>query len=107
MSEWTVDTLKEHLEKIIELNDKRYAEVDIERQKALTIKEDAVKTALGLASGDLRTAIDDLKVTIKPLIEYVSSQQGRSTGLNAGWGYLLGMVGLIGAILAIGSRFIK
>src|ERR1700733_9241554 len=56
IQEWTIPTLKEHLEVITELRDRldherdrRYAEVNIEREKALKIKEEADKTALGLA----------------------------------------------------------
>jgi hypothetical protein len=38
---------------------------------------------------------------IDVLKEIVDKDTGRGTGLNAGWGYLLGAVGLVGAILAM------
>ena len=108
--------------------DRRYAEVSVEREKALKIKEVADLAALQLAREiqtykdekanelreqissergnyatreDLSAALREVTAMIKPLAEYVSSQQGRSTGLNAGWGYLLGAASLIGLIITL------
>lgn len=138
MTEPTV-TLKEHFETHISYlgilsaaNDRRYTEINIEKEKALKIKEEgdrearrikdeADKTALGLAreiqkykdekANELREQInrernlyvtnDKLESTIKPLVDYVSSQQGRSMGLSQGWAILVGAIGLA---LAIWSR---
>lgn len=102
--------LREHLETVIELNDRRYTEVNIEREKALQIKEEADKRALSLASeiqkykdekaNELREQINSernlyvTKAELKPILEYVSSQQGKSQGLSSGWGYLVGAIGL-------------
>jgi hypothetical protein len=121
-------TLKDHLSALIEANDRRYAEVSAEREKALKIKDEADKTALGLAreiqtykdekanelrsqierergsyasQADLRASVEKLEAIIKPLSEYVSSQQGRSGGLSSGWGYLVGAVGLASAVISI------
>lgn len=108
-----VNDLKHKYNKmLIKSNDRRYSELAVEREKnrlavdneknkALAIKEDAVKTALSLASSDLRAAIDDLKVTIKPLVEYVSSQQGRGTGLSNWYGYIILAGTLIVALIAL------
>lgn len=87
--------------------DRRYAEVAVEREKALRIKEQADRDALSLARADqtykderannLRTqlerergdyatkddlsnAIREVVATVKPLAEYVASQQGVSRG---------------------------
>ncbi len=106
---WTVATFKEHIEQINELRDRleaikdkldlerdrRYMEVNIEREKALNIKEEADKSALGLAReiqvykdekanqlreqinqerghyasrDDLEGAMREIKATISPLI---------------------------------------
>jgi aminopeptidase N len=108
--------------------DRRYTEVSIEREKALKIKEVADLAALQLAREiqtykdekanelreqissergnyatreDLSSAMREISAMIRPLAEYVSSQQGRSTGLNAGWGYLLGAASLIGLIITL------
>jgi hypothetical protein len=108
--------------------DRRYAEVSVEREKALKIKEVADLAALQLAREiqtykdekanelreqissergnyatreDLSAALREVTAMIKPLADYVSSQQGRSTGLNAGWGYLLGAASLVGLIITL------
>lgn len=111
--------------------DRRYAEVAVEREKALKIKDEADKAALGLAreiqtykdekANDLREQIgserghyaskedlgglgDKIDAILKPLIEYVAGQQGRGAGLSAGWGYLLGAVGLVAAVISVIAR---
>ncbi len=87
--------------------DRRYAEVNVEKEKALKIKETADLAALQLAreiqtykdekANELREQInrervyyaskedvanvsDKLEAMVKPVIEYVQSQQGRSGG---------------------------
>lgn len=112
-----------------EERDRRYAEVATEREKALKIKETADLAALGLAreiqtykdekanqlreqintergsyatGSDLRSAIEKVDAVMKPIADFVASQQGRSSGFNAGWVVLLGVVGLGSTILAGG-----
>ena len=104
--------------------DRRYTEVSIEREKALKIKEVADLTALSLAreiqtykdekanelrsqierergsyatKDDLASAIKEVVATIKPALDYMATQQGRTTGLDNGWKFLLGA-----ATLALG-----
>ncbi len=92
--------LKEHFEKLIEANDRRYTEVNIEKEKALKIKEEADKVALSLAreiqtykdeahNGLLKqwqsergtyVTTDKFEGSIRPLVEYVSSQHGKGQG---------------------------
>jgi hypothetical protein len=108
--------------------DRRYTEVAAARAEALKIKEEADKIALGLqrdnqiykdekanelreqinserglyaTKDDLAAAIGKIEVTMAPLLQYAATQQGRSGGLQAGWGYIIGAVGLVGALLAI------
>jgi uncharacterized membrane protein YqiK len=108
--------------------DRRYAEVNVEKEKALKIKETADLAALQLAreiqtykdekanelreqisserglyatKEDVANAAAKLEAMIKPLADYVSSQQGRAGGLNAGWAYLIGVAVLISAVVAI------
>ena len=113
--------------------DRRYAEVAIEREKAIKIKEQADRDALELAreiqkykdekANDLReqinrerilyaskteliAAIEKLEATVKPMMEYVASQQGRSGGLAAGWGYLVAVIAMaVGISSLIGFFF--
>jgi hypothetical protein len=90
--------------------DRRYAEVNVEREKALKIKETADLAALQLAreiqtykdekanelreqisrerglyvsQSELKSALAEISATLKPVLEFVSSQQGiRQGGLG-------------------------
>jgi hypothetical protein len=107
-------TLREHLEALraadAELaaeRDRRYAEVGVEKEKALRIKETADLAALDLArqiqtykdeqhngllqqidreraryptKDDLAAAVEKMQAQIAPLAKYVAAQQGRSGG---------------------------
>ena len=120
-------SLKEHLAalraadiRLEEERDRRYAEVNIEREKALKIKETADLAALQLAreiqsykdekANQLREQINSergLYATnkdIDPIKAYVSSQTGRGLGMNAlfGWGMALLM-----AAIAISALFMR
>jgi Flp pilus assembly protein TadB len=109
---WTLDTLQEHhtvvnaLKKEFEIErDRRYSEVNIEREKALKIKEEADKAALGLAreiqiykdekanqlreqinserglyatKADLISAQRELTASIAPLSIYIQGQAGEN-----------------------------
>jgi hypothetical protein len=119
--------LKEHLAALREADlrfneerDRRYAEVNIEREKALKIKETADLAALGLAreiqnykdekANELREQISSergLYATnkdIEPIKSYVSSQTGRGLGMNALFGWALG---LLMAGIALSALFIR
>jgi preprotein translocase subunit SecF len=107
--------LKEHLEalraadmRFNEERDRRYAEVNIEREKALKIKETADLSALQLAreiqtykdekANELREQINSergLYATnkdIDPIKSYVSSQTGRGLGMYALFGVVMTLV---------------
>ncbi len=135
VSGWTTDTLRVHLlalraaDKELQLErDRRYTEVNIEKEKALKIKEQGDRDALQLAreiqtykdekanelreqinrervlyatKDDVAAAVGKIEATIGPVVSYVSSQQGRSSGLDAGWKILIAAVGLIGALITI------
>jgi hypothetical protein len=107
-------TLRKHLEELQAERDlfeaerdRRYAEVNVEKEKALKIKETADLAALQLAreiqtykdekanelreqinserghyasKDDLQNVSEKLEASIKPLADFVSSQQGRDTG---------------------------
>jgi len=119
-------SLKEHFETILALNDRilterdrRYTEVNIEREKALQIKEKADLAALKLAreiqsykdekANELREQISSERgiyatnKDIEPLKAYVSSQTGRGVGMNALAGWLLSLF-MAGIALAVYAR---
>lgn len=113
-------SIKEHFEKIMALNDKliaandrRYTEVNIEKEKALSIKEEgdkearrikdeADKTALGLAreiqtykdethNGLLKqwqaergtyVTADKFEGAMKPINDFMSTQRGKTQGVR-------------------------
>jgi len=121
-SGWTVDQWIYHTSVIEKWRDKvalevdrRYSEVNIEREKALKIKEEADKVALALAreiqtykdekANELRSQIESERGTyitqteLKPISEYVAQQTGRQ---NSGTDYrnvLLAVAALAIAIL--------
>jgi hypothetical protein len=141
---WTLDTLQEHLsalkraderldterERFNQERDRRYSEVNIEREKALKIKEEADKAALGLAreiqsykdekanqlreqigsergsfatKDDLSAAIREITVTVAPLSAFVSSQRGIHEGAQASITRALSVIGALAGISTIVS----
>jgi Flp pilus assembly protein TadB len=100
---------------LMDERDKRYAEVNIEREKALAILKEADNKALELAreiqiykdekANELREQINSergLYVThaeLKPLMEFVLSQQGSSSTSTKLIGYMFAAAGLATAIV--------
>ncbi len=109
---------------------RRYSEVNIEREKALKIKEEADKAALGLAreiqsykdekanqlreqiSGergsfatkdDLSASFREISVSIAPLTAFVSAQRGEHVGAAASTSRMLSVIGALAAISTIVS----
>jgi hypothetical protein len=115
---------------VSEERDRRYKEVNEEREKALKIKDTADRDALSLdrqirdykdekanelreqinrerllyaTKDDVRSIGEKMEAAIKPLTAYVTGQQGRSGGLNAGWIWILGGVAALGTLFSIGA----
>jgi len=137
ISGWTVDTYRVHNEamrhaetKFGEERDRRYKEVAEEREKALKIKEEADKMALGLqrdnqiykdekanelreqigrerllyaTKDDVKGATEKLETALKPLMEFVAAQQGRARGMDQGWVWMIGVIGALGTLSTIGA----
>jgi Flp pilus assembly protein TadB len=127
--------LREHLtllriaeERFQAERDRRYTEVNIEREKALKIKETADLAALQLAreiqtykdekanelreqisserghyasKDDLSNVADKLEATMKPVLEYMAGRQGREGGLSAYIGYAVAAVAVIGLVIKL------
>jgi vacuolar-type H+-ATPase subunit H len=128
-------SLREYLEAQIqferllsEANDRRYYEVNVEREKALKIKETADLAALQLAreiqtykdekANELREQIsserglyathadvvattEKLEALIAPLATFVNAQQGRTIGAASQWTYLVGGLGAISTLILL------
>jgi len=122
------EALRQSDETLSDERDRRYSEVAAARAEALSIKEDKDKEALRLAreiqtykdekanelrsqiesergtyatQGDLRAALEKMEATIKPLAEFMSSQQGRRDGVSLSAGVIVGAVTAIGAVVGI------
>ncbi len=139
---WTLATLKEHQDALNLANlrfederDRRYTEVNIEKEKALKIKETADLAALSLAresqtykeqqndalrdknlaqsgiyatTADVAHAFDELKIQLKPVFDFVISQQGQVQHGNSIWtrgGTLVAVIAGIVAVIYTLSRF--
>lgn len=129
---WTVDTLmvlidRENMwrDRLDAERDRRYAEVADERGKALKIKEEADKTALGLQrdnqvykdekANELREQINSERglyatkhdldqmsekwsATMTPVLDYISRNQGRGAGMAQFYGWIVGGIAVAIAI---------
>lgn len=84
------------------------------RFSLLSEKIDGITSSINKSSGErgiyvtheyLNIALDKLQANIesalRPLTNYMSSSQGKETGISSSWGILLGSVGLIGALISI------
>ena len=135
---WTLDTFAIHAEALRQADirfederDRRYTEVNIEKEKALKIKETADLAALQLAresqslkelqndalrdktlsesgiyatNASVSAAIDQLKASLQPLIDFVSASKGASKGSEVTWGKVAGTASiLIAAWIALKS----
>lgn len=96
--------------------DRRYAEVKSAEEKALRVKEEADKTALGLqrenqqykdekanqlreqisserglyaSKSDLIAAMEKIQATLIPLVNTVASQSGSGKGMEKMWGWIV------------------
>ncbi len=116
-SEWTVDTLKEHMAREIdhvkELNHQGLesareavdkAEANIERRlQALNELRSVVTDQQGTFV--TRNAWELLNTATSEKLSALSSRldktEGRGTGLNAGWGYLVGAIGIVAIVIEV------
>jgi len=82
----------------------------IAAEKAVTKAEVATENRLTLLN-ELRSGVATMEqmeamgVRLAELKERLDRIEGRSSGLNAGWVYLVGVIGLIGVVIAIVVRF--
>lgn len=113
-SKWTIETYAIHNEALRSVEekfqterDRRYTEVNVEKEKALKIKETADLTALELAResqvykderndamreqslketgiyathSDIADVLKKMETSLKPLLEFVNAQQGQDHG---------------------------
>jgi len=134
-SEWTIVTLKALVDErqeaariLAEERDRRYAEVNVEKEKALKIKETADLAALQLARADqtykdeqanklreqinserniyvtqdqLAAAVREMTSLVQPVAEYVSGQRGGRENKAALYAGVLLVAAVAGVLVAI------
>lgn len=137
---WTLATLKEHYDTVRDVErrlederDRRYTEVNIEKEKALKIKETADLAALSLAresqtykeqqndalrdknlsesgvyatNSSVAKAFEDLKTTLTPFLDYVTAQQGGAQQGNSIWTKSTTLIASVVAIAALAYNVI-
>jgi len=140
-SGWTLETYVAHNEAMREADarlqqerDRRYSEVKSAEEKALHVKEQADRDALGLAreiqaykderannlreqiaaergeyatKADIKSLSDKFDAANKPVVEFMSSMSGRGAGFADGRAILAWVVALIAGLIAVGSFFFR
>jgi vacuolar-type H+-ATPase subunit E/Vma4 len=113
---------------LAEERDRRYAEVGLEREKALKIKDEADRRALELAReiqslkdeqanrlreqiaserglyathAELKSLEEKLYASLRPLLDFVAGSTGRDRGLGISWQVLVAAIVVAGAVVAM------
>ncbi len=108
--------------------DRRYCELADARDHALKIAETADAKALDLArqiqtykdeqanelreqinaerglyssKDEVKAEVEKIETLLKPLLEYVTGQQGRVSGISSGWGLVVGIVSFLAVICGV------
>jgi hypothetical protein len=104
--EWTVETLKEHFEKILEEKDRALAAA------LIAVKEENRKTEIAAEKrfellNELRSGVatkEQLEALEKVVDDLKTSRDtgaGKGLGLSQGWSILIGAIGVIATVLSI------
>jgi hypothetical protein len=104
-----VQTAKEIALHVKEVADAEALRLQRENSTTKDIQAEKLRDQVGSERGiyatrdDLLAAIEKVMEHVSPVIEYVSKQQGRSGGLNAGWVYLVGAIAAFAALKQFGG----
>jgi hypothetical protein len=128
MSAVTTVSLKKYLELRIDYEARLAAQTFAAGREALAIKDRGDRDALELArtiqtykdekanmlreqigsergiyatKDDLKAVVEKFDVALAPVLTYVASQQGRSSGLDKGWAILISAIGVAGILSSI------
>lgn len=127
-SGWSTDTLKAYVERVVHESDRRYEQRFEAQEKAVTAALASAALAVDRAevnaerwrnnANEWRAAMTDreknfmsrdqadsqfdaLEKQITDLKRSRDASEGRMGGISAGWGYLVGAIGLAAALVAI------
>ncbi len=130
-SGWTIDSLHQHLARMSDERDRRYEQRFDAQQRATEMALSATKEAVLKAEhasdkrfdgvNEFRAQLSDQAAMLMPRMEadqrlaaltervsdlttVVTKIQGRSSGIEGAWGYLLGAVGLAAAVISMVVR---
>ena len=97
---WSTETLYRHFSALLTAQEKaiNLAEKNAEAWRASANEWRGAMTdreRTFMARGELDTRFASIDTQLNDLKKQVSLMAGKSSGLNAGWGYLVGAVGLI------------
>lgn len=109
--------LKEYFE-ALRADDKEALHIALQAADTAVNKAEAAQKAVNQGQNEFRAQQKDLIATMLPRNEYESNhkaledkidaltdrfnvREGRSGGLSAGWGYLVGAIGLLGSVVGI------
>jgi hypothetical protein len=77
-------------------------------EKANNLREQlGSERGLMATKDDLQSVIEKFNLTLGPVLTYIASQQGRSSGLDKGWAILISVSVLIATVLGIVAFFSK
>lgn len=114
-------SLREYLEQRIDELDRRYEQRFRSQEEAIKLARDATDARLE-GMNEFRDSLKDQTAAYMPRLEAegrlaalesqlasltarVDRREGQSSGVQMGWGWLVGIVALIGGILGIGFLF--
>ena len=120
--EWTLNTLRDHLLSMIDStnrrNDERFIASAVAIEKADKANEkrlDALNELRGALSDNQKLFVqraewiakhDSLMEKIDTLTARQTKEEGTGAGKNAFWGYIVGVIGLIGFFITIIRMFL-
>lgn len=117
MSEWTVDTLKEHVLRLLDEKDRAIAAALSSAERA-NAKAEAATEKRFEGVNEFRAALADQQRTLMPrneaeirmsgtdtilaaLQRRMAAVEGRSQGFTGGWGWAVGVFGLIALVVSL------
>ena len=114
---WDIDTLKDHFDSVLNERDLRYEQRFIDQNSALQKAEHTLnkrfdnvnefRQTLSDQAGTFitRNEVNSRNKSSDDKIDNIEARmnrlEGRSGGLNSGWAYLVGAIGLAAAIIGI------
>lgn len=122
------EAMRDAAQRFSDERDRRYAEVNVEREKALKIKETADLAALSLAresqvykdqqadimrekniaasgiyatNADLANVVDKIEKKLTPIVDFINTQQGQAKGSDFTWGKIFATIAAVAAIVGV------